>query len=108
MTPERMIEMLDRQLDEHGQMIDLVRITGTTNQVRFSVPIRAWVMDYDPQELGDKILQGDSLVIISPTDLDLHQWPGAQVSPVGDPRVPRRSDKTIIKDVERNVENSTP
>ncbi len=108
MSPEQAIEILDRALDDEGQIIQLVRITGTTNQVRFSVDIRAWVKGYTSREIGGTILQGDSKVIISATDLNAHQWPGAQVNPIGDPRVPRFHDKVIVQGTERNVENSVP
>jgi len=100
---------LDQELAAEGSDALLVRITGTTNQARFEARVRAYAVGYLPRELGDQIIQGDTKVTISPTDLERAGWPGAQVgTPVGDVRVPRKGDKIVLEGRERNIEAATP
>jgi hypothetical protein len=61
---------------------------------------------------GSGIIEGDSLVIMSPTQIVAAQWPGGQVvtSPPSmlDPRVPRQGDKAIIAGKMRTVQAAAP
>jgi hypothetical protein len=100
---------LDQELAAEGSDAELVRVTGTTNQIRFTAAVRAYARGYFPRELGNEIIQGDTKVIISPTDIERAQWPGAQVlNSVGDNRVPRRGDKIVIQGRERMIMAATP
>jgi hypothetical protein len=92
MSPESAIATLDRQIAAHGEATTLVFVdTGASVEK----PRRAFVRGYSPQELVGGILQGDSLVIISPTGEEL-------------PRLPRRNDRVIIDGATRHVENVIP
>lgn len=103
---------LDQFLAADGQDVILRRLTGTTNQVAVDCPCRAFVRGYQPKELAGGIIQGDTHVILSATDIIRAQWPGGQpvTSPPGatDPRVPRKGDKVIIEGKTRNVEYAEP
>lgn len=103
---------LDRMLAAFGQDVTLRRVTGTTHQTNVDCTCRALVRGYRADELAGGIIQGDSLVILSATDIIAAQWPGGQpvTSPPGatDPRVPRKGDKVIIEGKTRNVEYAEP
>lgn len=107
MTPE--IAALDRALARAGELIVLRRMTGTTPQTWFDVKCRALVRGYKPEELIGSITQTDSLVILSPTEIDRAQWPGG-VAPTTttDPRIPKKGDKAVIRGATRNVEAVGP
>lgn len=109
---EQAVADLDATLAADGEDIKLQRITGTTNQATFSVNCRAFIRGYTPNELVGGIIQGDSRVIISPTEIIRKQWPGPQVvtspAPTSDKRVPRKNDKAIIAGKVRNVEAASP
>lgn len=89
--------MLDRQLARHGQDVVLQRQIGL-NQAWIPVGVRAQVIGFQPHELivGSGIQQGDSKVIISPTQIDDAQWPGGTVNPIGDIRIPVKADRMVI------------
>lgn len=103
---------LDEMLREYGQDVILRRVVGTTNQTNVDCPCRALVRGYQAAELTGSVIQGDSHVILSATDIIRAQWPGGE--PVGnpprstDPRVPRKGDKIIIGGRIRNIEAASP
>lgn len=100
---------LDALLAEHGEDVTLRRLVGT-NQVPIDCDCRAFVRRYDPSQLAGTIMQGDAMVIISPTDIDEAQWPGGQPTPVAltDPRVPKIADQVIIQGRARSVVGTAP
>lgn len=110
----RHIVSLNRALARTGQDVILRRVIGATNQVSVDCPCRAFVRGYQPEQLAGSIVQGDSRVTISPTDLDRGQWPGGQpiTSPPSetDPRVPRGggADRIIIEGKSRTVISADP
>jgi len=111
MTPEAAIAMLNRQLAAHGQDIRLTRNTLGPGGVLipFSVECRAFVRSYKADELVGGIIQGDTLVVLAPTEIEAQGWPGAEVTPTNqDRRVPRKDDKCVIAGKSRNVEAGTP
>lgn len=112
MSPEDAIASLDRFLSDNGQDIQLVRITGAANQATFSAKVRAFVRDYKPTELVGSIIQGDSHVVVSATDIARSNWPGPQPvrSPpvMTDTRVPATNDKAVIAGKTRNIQAATP
>lgn len=103
---------LDAMLRSDGQQVTLRRIVGTTNQTAVDCQCWAFVRGYKANELAGAIIQGDSAVILSATDIIEAQWPGGQpvTSPPGatDLRVPRKGDKVIIEGKTRNVEYAEP
>lgn len=106
------IARLDHSLAQHGEWIILRRIVGTTNAVNIDVKCRATVNDYAPEELVGGIMQTDSKVIMSPTQITDAQWPGGAaplLPPFNvDPRVPRINDKVIAGGRIRNISFVNP
>lgn len=101
-----LIAALDGGLASVGQEITLQRLTGT-QLIPFSVKLQAIVRGYTPEELVGGITQQDSMVILSPTEIDRKGWPGpnGSATPTNqDRRVPRKGDKAIINGKTRNVE----
>ena len=103
------IASLNRQLSSQGQYITLTRMTGSDNQAESSVRCLAIVRQYDPSELGEGIIQGDSLLIVGLDEINNASWPGGRIGPtVGDPRVPVKGDKVMVAGTERSVEVADP
>ncbi len=67
MTPQEAIAALDRQIARHGQDITLLRTVP--NAPAIERPHRAFVRGYSANELLSGIQQGDSLLVISPTNM---------------------------------------
>lgn len=91
---------LDNGLAEVGEDIRLQRLTTAPGgaQVSFECTCRAVVRGYTPAEIvsGSGIIQQDVKVILSPSDIERAQWPGATPMPEGvDRRVPVRNDRII-------------
>ncbi len=107
MTAAQSRAALDRSLAKYGTDCILQRLLGT-QQIPVSVTVRAHVVDYTPETLvpGSGLQSGGSKVIISTTQIDAAQWPGAvppgQATP-GDPRVPREGDRLIVSGKTRTV-----
>lgn len=103
---------LDQLLRSDGQQVTLRRIVGTTNQTAVDCQCWAFVRGYSANELAGAIIQGDSAVILSATDIIEAQWPGGQpvTSPPGatDPRVPRATDRVIIEGRSRAIISADP
>jgi len=100
MTPAAAIAMLDRFLARDGETVVLRRIIGAAVFTNIDVTCRASVNDYSAQELVGPILQTDSRVIMSPTEITLAQWPGGMAPLLPpfdvDQRIPRINDKLIV------------
>lgn len=95
------IDALDRALSRSGQTVTLRCLP--TNDL---AGIPAVVRGYRPEELTSNITQQDSLVIISPTQINAASWPGVQAPNVKDVRIPtkNRGDICIINNVQRAVQ----
>lgn len=93
---ESVIADLDEALADAGEDIVLQRLTGT-QQIPYSVTCRAVVRGYAPEELiaGSGITQQDVKVILSPTEIEVAGWPGAQPQTSGDKRVPVKNDRIL-------------
>lgn len=90
MNPEAAIAGLDRSLQIAGQDISLHR--GTTY-----VAARARITSYSASQLVGEVTQGDSLVIMSPTEIVAASWPAP----------PRYGDKVVIDGNVRTVISAT-
>ncbi len=104
-SAQRMIATLDRVLDEHADdpAATLNRLAGPNGAIVATATVRAWVRDYEPKELTPLIIQGDSDVTISPTDLAASpNWP------TGFDAIPRRGDQLIALGKTRQVMNPSP
>lgn len=100
MTPTAIISALDRAVAISGEDITLRRNTlgPSGTQIPLDVHCRACVRGYRPDELVADIKQGDSLVILSPTEMKAHQWTWP----------PRIQDRAIIGDKQRTVIAANP
>ena len=65
MTPDEAIASLDSRIRESGQTVKLRQ--GSQERM-----LRAFVRGYQPSELGNGVQQGDSLVVLSPSELARH------------------------------------
>jgi hypothetical protein len=114
MTPESAIASLDNTIAQHGQSVRLVRMDGKTAQVLCQANLSAIVRGYSSTTAlaGTNQIQGDTVVTVSPTDLDREGWPTANPGiypPIDDdPRIPRRGDRIVINGRQRNVESAEP
>ncbi|CAA0095048.1 Uncharacterised protein [Starkeya nomas] len=103
MTPAAAIAALNRQLALHGQDAVLRRSTwvGTT-KTNFDVDVRITLRGYRPDELLGGITQGDSQVVLGPTEIAVAGWPDSMVD------VPRAGDQIIAAGRTRSVIAAAP
>jgi hypothetical protein len=66
-TPTEAIAKLDNQMAKHGQTVTLRRRTTPTATDPLTIP--AFSRGYKPAELVGTIQQGDTMVVLSPTNL---------------------------------------
>lgn len=109
MTPSAAIGMLDRLLAANGEDIRLQRLTAGPGgaQIIFEVVCRASVKGVGATELLGGLIQQQSDVILSPTEIDRQGWPGPATSAaagIADRRIPVKGDRGVIKGRNRNVE----
>lgn len=98
MTPAQAIAALDAALAVAGEDVTLQRLaSGVT--VANTASCRAMVRGYKPEELVGAIVQGDTQVILSPTDLTAGNWPANMIV---------NGDKVVIQGRRRNVEAAAP
>lgn len=93
-TPEGAISRLDDSLSRRGGDATLRRMFGT-QQIPVDVTVRVHLRGYDPSELVGLITQQDQKFILSPTQINVAQWPGAtvpQAPPPNDKRIPKLND----------------
>ncbi|WP_296585732.1 hypothetical protein [Xanthobacter sp.] len=103
MTPAQAISALDRHLAAAGQDAVLRRWTGTGSaRTPIDVPVRIRAQDYRVEELVGGIEQGDTRVVLSPTQIVAAGWPGP---PQG---WPRPGDAIVIAGRERSIIAAPP
>ncbi len=105
MSPAEIIAALDRVLDDHAddQAATLNRLSGPNGAVVATATVRAWVREYTPSPMTPLVIQGDSKVTITPTDLAASPgWP------VGGAAIPRRGDQLIVQGKTRMVMSAEP
>jgi hypothetical protein len=114
MTPETAISSLDNQIAQHGKAVRLVRMDGKTGNVLATADIRAIVRNNSSVSgiHGTAVMQGDTHLVISPTDLDNAGWPtakpGINIPLEDDPRIPRTSDKIMLFGRDRQIHSVEP
>ena len=96
MTPVAMIAILDRNIARHGQAVTLRRMSAG---VTVELNCRAFVRDYRPDELIGGVVQGDTSVVISPSQL---AGTAFENSP------PVQNDKVVIGGRVRNIQLADP
>ena len=96
MIPER--AALDRAIARAGMTVRLSRTTGAMpNQTTVAADVPAIVRAYRTEQLVGTVTQGDSNVILSPTDIERAGWPGGTPPTNGtDARVPKTTDKVVF------------
>jgi hypothetical protein len=100
MTPQQARSALDRMLRQAGRRATLTRYYGTQLSP-VSVDLRVHIANYTQEELvkDSTLVAGARKAIISTTEINAAQWPGAvpdgQAEP-GDPRIPRHGDKLTL------------
>lgn len=108
MSPDQALSALDRTLAVHGQNATLRRYAGTgTNRTASDVAVRVRLDDYRPEELVGGIIQGDSRVILSPTQIIAGSWGGTPADGT-DGRVPVKNDHLIVAGRARVVQAAVP
>jgi hypothetical protein len=101
------IKELDRSLAADGEDFVLRRVTGTSNPSNTDVTCRGFIRLFTPDELTPNIIQGDTRIILSPTQIEAANWPGVSAGAL-DARVPRRGDKAVVQGRVRNIEAAAP
>lgn len=102
MSPAERIAGLDRALARAGQQVQIQRPGGTTDTTHFSA-----TAECRAQVVGTGI--GTSAIIVSPTDLiNSATWPEPNPPAVGDPILPRKTDKIFVNGLQRTIENVHP
>jgi hypothetical protein len=106
---EAAIADLDRELLAIGQVATLRRLqlVAGVQSILSSVDVRIVMRQYQPSELVGGIIQGDSFVILSPSEIIAANWPGTATAP-GDKRVPKKGDQLIVQGIARTVQSATP
>ena len=103
------INALDRGLAARGEDVVLRRISGSgPSATSIDVVCRAVVRGYRPEELVGGIAQGDSQVILSPSEIRVSGWPDLGGSPSGTASLPRKGDKLIVQGRMRTIEAVAP
>jgi hypothetical protein len=101
-TPSERIARLDASLDRAGQIVQIQRPGGTTDITNFSA-----TADCQAKVAGTGV--GISEVILSPTSLiNAPNWPEANPPQVGDPLLPRKTDKIFVNGLQRTIQNVYP
>lgn len=83
-----LIDSIALMIERHGQTVTVRRREGTGATFDPSVPVKARVHHYTPQELVGGIIQGDRRVTIAPAELVAAGWN------TGD--APRKGDQVLI------------
>lgn len=107
-TSEMEVRELNSALAADGQDITLRRFSGTTTRTNIDVQVRAFVRHYEAKELTPATVQGDTKIIMSPTEIIAAGWPGAEPPGAADARVPRRGDQVLVVGTPRQVQNAYP
>lgn len=109
MTPASAIDMLDRQLAEHGEDCILRRKEGQP-LVEKDVTVRASVRGLRGDEIVGTATQAYSKAVISMTQILAAGWPaGHTVTPGAvDPRIPRANDFLVVKGKARQIMFADP
>lgn len=69
------ISALDRQLVKKGEDIIWRRYSGLgVSRTPSNATVRASVRDYQPHEIAGGIVQGDTSIVLSPTDIEPVGW----------------------------------
>jgi hypothetical protein len=114
----RLLAQLDRRLDRRGDIVTLLRNTGTgANIVGVSVDLPAMVKGLTAQQLIGNVSQQTYFIIISPTHIVRKQWPGGNavagtasqiITSDSDARMPVTTDKLYVRFAQRAISRVVP
>lgn len=108
MSPDQALSALDRALADHGQDATLRRLLGLgPSRTESDVTVRIRMDDYRPDEIVGGIVQGDSRVILSPSQIIAASWGGTPADGT-DGRVPAKNDHLIVAGRIRVVQAGVP
>lgn len=101
MTPATARAALDSTLARKPKDAVLIRNTlgPGGSQIPVSVKVRVFATGYQPHELiaGSGIVQGDTKVVMSFTEIEAAQWPGSTPTNFkGDRRIPIKGDVIML------------
>jgi hypothetical protein len=107
--PATAIDMLNRQLAEHGEDCILRRKEGQP-LVEKDVAVRASVRGLRGDEIVGTATQAYSKAVISMTQILAAGWPAGHVITSGavDPRIPRANDFLVVKGKARQIMFADP
>ena len=109
MSAHSHINALDRGLAARGEDVILRRISGSgPSATSIDVACRAVVRGYRPEKLVGGIAQGDSQVILSPSEIRSSGWPDPGGLPSGSASLPKKGDKLIVQGRMRTIEAVAP
>lgn len=114
----RLLAQLDRRLDRRGDVVTLLRNTGTgPSQVGVSVDLPAIVKGLTVAQLIGAITVQTYFIIISPTHILREQWPGGNavagtpsqlITSDSDARMPNVNDKLYVRFAQRAISRVVP
>ncbi len=102
MTPGTVIGHLDRKISQVGEDVQLQRPAGPVTPTIYAATANCRAFVRSETQVG--IIK----VILSPTDLIREGWPGATGQDVGDPLVPKKTDKIFAQGRQRTMEAIRP
>jgi hypothetical protein len=101
-TAAERIAALDRALSRTGQNVQIQRPLGATTPSEFSA-----IANCQAQVVASGV--GTSAIVVSPTDLmNAVTWPEPNPPDVGDPILPRKTDKVFVNGLQRTIQNVHP
>ena len=103
MTPAAAIDSLDRQITAHGEPVTVQRLgafTGATQSIAQAVETRGFVRGVKADELVNGVLQTDSKVVISPTDLAAGSFTSGRPD---EPLLPTVNNRVVLKGRQRAI-----
>ena len=108
MRPSEAVSALDVALAENGQNATLRRFSGLgQSRTASDVTVRIRLDNYRPEEIVAGIVQGDSRVILSPSQIIAASWGGTPADGT-DGRVPVKNDHLIVAGRARVVQAAVP
>jgi hypothetical protein len=93
----RYLALLDRRLKQRGELIYL-QLTVDQSTVQCAIPAIVRALTVEQLIGGIPFNQQNFFLIISPTHINLQQWP----------RIPRTSDRVVVRGTQKAVQRVAP
>lgn len=99
------VDDLDAALEEAGETVTLRRVyQGVNYDVDVLAHVRSYRLRSQSLVAGSEQGQDELLVITSPTQIAQKGWPAYPPDGSVEPNVPRRSDSSVIRGLQRSIE----